>query len=84
MYADVRWSIHAVALVRTGLDSLGRDHERRARRRRKELGSLGLFRTVGDRPSLIECQIGHSLQQRWDMFALTRDIREVYVTRKVG
>jgi len=58
-----------------------RDCEHRADAERRELGSLGPLRTVAEKPSVIERRPGHSLKRRWDMFALTRGVPVVYITR---
>ena len=72
-------AFHRAQVIRPA--SVRRDHERMADAERKKLGSLGLFRTVGDKQSVIERLPGHFLKRHWDMFALIRAVRVVYVTR---
>jgi hypothetical protein len=45
-FGALKWSFHRAQMIKPA--SARRDHERRAKKMRRELGSLGQFRTAGD------------------------------------
>lgn len=77
MYADVprcalSCACHRAQVIKTG-PARG-DHERRAMREKRELGSWGLFRTVGDKQPFIAQRVVHFVRQRRNMVVLTQSV----------